>query len=409
MRLLFLHQNFPGQFKHLVMHYAEHPEHEALFISKPNANKIPGVHKILYKPKGQAGRHTHRYLRELENAVWHGQAVAEQCVKLRKQGKVPDIVLAHPAWGESLFIKEVFPDTPLLNYFEYYFDPSGGGDVGFDPEYPPTLADAMRLRMRNSLLLQALESSDWGITPTHWQWSRHPEQYQSRISIIHEGVDTQTITPPRENATYTLPDGRTLGRADEVITYVARNLEPYRGFPSFMRAAGIIHRRRPKAIILVVGGDGVSYGQHLPRGQTYRQVMLDQVKVDPKRIYFLGRVPYERYLSILKISAAHIYLTYPFVLSWSMLEAMASGCLVIGSNTGPVTEVIHDGHNGLLTDFFSPEDIADRVAEVLAHPNRMERLRAAARRTIIQRYDLRRVTLPRQISLIELISAGVLG
>jgi len=136
MRILFLHQNFPGQFKHLAIHYGAHPEHDALFITKRNANKIPGVRKIIYKIKGRSGKSTHRYVKDLEKGVLHGEAVVEQCVRLRKQGLIPDIVVAHPGWGESLFIKDVFPNVPLLNYFEYYFNPKTGGDIGFDPEYP---------------------------------------------------------------------------------------------------------------------------------------------------------------------------------------------------------------------------------------------------------------------------------
>lgn len=407
MRVLFIHQNFPGQFKNLAAHYGARPEHDAWFITKRKAVEIPGVHKIVYETKGKAAKSTHRFVRDLENGVLHGEAVAEQCVRMRKQGLTPDVVVAHPGWGESLFIKDVFPNAPLLNYFEYYFH-STGGDIGFDPEYPPSLEDYKRIRMRNSLLQLSLEGCDWGITPTKWQWGKHPERYRHRISIIHEGVDTQLIKPPRENFSLTMPNGRVLTRSDEVITYVSRNFEPYRGFPTFMRAVEIIHKRRPNAVVLAVGGDEVSYGQHLPEGQTYREVMLDQVDIDPDRLYFPGKVPYRRYLSILRLSSAHIYLTYPFVLSWSMLEAMAAACLVIGSNTAPVCELIRDGQNGLLVDFFSPEAVADRVDEVMDHPDRMAKLRQAARKTIVQGYDLRRIALPRQIRLIELIADGVL-
>ena len=407
MKILFIHQNFPGQFKHLAAHYGARPEHEVWFITKRKTATIKGVRKIIYETKRKSGRMTHRYVKDLENGVIHGEAVAEKCVRMQKKGMVPDIVVAHPAWGESLFIKDVFPEAPLLNYFEFYFH-GNSGDIGFDPAYPPTLEDFKRIRIRNSLLQLSLEGCDWGITPTRWQWQQHPERYRHKISIIHEGVDTQMIKPSRENFTLTMPDGRTLNRNDEVITYVARNLEPYRGFPTFMRAMEIVLKRRPKAIAIVVGGDEVSYGQHLPEGQTYREIMLDQVDIDKKRVYFLGRIPYNRYLSILHISSAHIYLTIPFVLSWSMLEAMSAGCLVIGSDTPPVQELLQHEKNGLLVDFFSPEAIAEQIDRIMEHPDRMARIRHAARRTIVERYDLKRVALPRQIRLIELIAAGVL-
>jgi glycosyltransferase involved in cell wall biosynthesis len=407
MKILFIHQNFPGQFKHLAIHYARHADDQIWFITKRNKNNIPNVRKIVYDIKRKSGKSTHRFVKDLENGVIHGEEVADKCVLMRKKGMVPDIVVAHPGWGESLFIKDVFPEVPLLNYFEYYFH-GNSGDIGFDPAYPSTLEDFKRIRIRNSLLQLSLEECDWGITPTRWQWQQHPEHYRHKISIIHEGVDTQLLKPARENFSLTMPDGRTLTRNDEVITYVSRNLEPYRGFPSFMRALEIILKRRPKAVAIVVGGNEVSYGQHLPQGQTYRDVMLDQVDIDRERVYFTGRIPYNRYLSVLRISAAHIYLTIPFVLSWSMLEAMATGCLVIGSATPPVQELLQHDKNGLLVDFFSPEAIADQVDRVMTHPDQMARLRQAARRTIVEGYDLKRVALPRQIRLIELIAAGVI-
>ena len=407
MKILFLHQNFPGQFKHLATHYGGHAEHEALFITKRKVGNIDGVRKFIYDPKQKSAKSTHRYVRDLENGVIHGEEVADKCVLMRKKGLVPDIVVAHPGWGESLFIKDVFPDTPLLNYFEYYFH-GDSGDIGFDPNYPPTLEDFKRIRIRNSLLQLSLEACDWGITPTHWQWQQHPEQYRHKISIIHEGIDTQVVKPPRENFTLKMPDGRVLTRKDEVITYVSRNLEPYRGFPTFMRSLELILKRRPRACAIVVGGKEVSYGVPLPEGQNYLDVMLDQVDIDRKRVYFMDRVPYQKFLSVLQISSAHIYLTIPFVLSWSMLEAMASGCLVIGSDTPPVQELIEHDKNGLLVDFFSPEAIADAVDRVMESKSRLQRIRMDARRTIVERYDMKRVSLPRQLRLIELIADRVL-
>ena len=251
-----------------------------------------------------------------------------------------------------------------------------------------SLDSRLRIRTRNALHLLNLQTCDAGVSPTRWQKSLHPAGYHRKLAVIHEGIDTQLIAPNPEQA-FTLPNGTVLTKQDEVITYVARNLEPYRGFHQFMRAVPQICARRPKAHILIVGGDDVSYGARTPDGKTWREHMLGEVSVDPSRVHFLGRLPYAYYLRLLQVSSAHVYLTVPFVLSWSMLEAMSAGCLVVGSNTAPVQEVIEHGKNGLLVDFFSPGEIAEAVTQVLDHPDRMQALRDAARQTIIERYEVR--------------------
>lgn len=404
MKLLLIHQNFPGQFKHLAQHLASDPSNQVVFITKRQDRDIPGVRRVSYQPRRKVQPSTHRYLRILEDGVLHGQVVAERAEALKRQGFVPDVVVAHPGWGESLYIKDVFPDTPLLNYFEFFYR-GKGSDVGFNPAQPPNLDDLARIRTKNGINLLSLDGCDWGLSPTQWQRRQYPDCYRPMISVIHEGVDTDLVSPQADQSLNLARGGR-LTQGDEIITYVSRSLEPYRGFPVFMHAVREICRRRPRAHVLIVGDDGVSYGGALPNGQTYRQKLLSEVELDLSRVHFLGRVPYPQFLSILRISSAHVYLTYPFVLSWSMLEAMSAGCLVIGSATPPVEEVIVDGQNGLLVDFFSPEQIADRVDEVLDHPNRMAALRLAARRTILSQYDLRAVCLPRQLRLIDDLVSG---
>ena len=292
---------------------------------------------------------------------------------------------------------------PLLNYFEFFYR-SEGSDVGFGEGRSVSPDERARVRTKNGINLLSLDACDWGLTATRWQWQQYPVEYRGRISIIHEGVDTVRVAP-RPDAHVELPDGRTLTRDDEVVTYVARNLEPYRGFPTFMRAVETICHRRPRTHIVIVGGDEISYGSPLPNGEIYRERLLSEVSVDLHRVHFLGRIPYPQFLRLLQVSSVHVYLTYPFVLSWSMLEAMASGCLVIGSATPPVQEVLEDGRNGLLVDFFSPDEIADRVDEVLGHRDHMAELRRRARETILEGYDLAHC-LPRQLALIEDLAAG---
>jgi glycosyltransferase involved in cell wall biosynthesis len=246
------------------------------------------------------------------------------------------------------------------------------------------------------------------VSPTHWQSSTVPERYRDQVTVIHDGIDTERARPDPRAEVRLAKSGLTLRPEDEVITFVNRNMEPYRGFHIFMRALPEIQRRRPKAIVLIVGGDEISYGRHLPNGETWRQRMLAEVgaALDMRRVRFVGRIPYDDFVTMLQVSAAHVYLTYPFVLSWSMLEAMAAGCLVIGSATPPVEEVIRDADNGLLVDFFSPEAVAEAVDRVLSHPDRMADVRRRARATIVEHYDLRTVCLPRHVALVDAVAGG---
>ena len=351
MRYLFVHQNFPGQYKNLVAHLRNDPQNEIVFLTERQDRAMANVRKIVYKTARTVSRSTHHYLRQVEHAVLRGQAVARVALKLKAQGFTPDIMIGHNAWGEILYLKDVFPDVPLLGYFEFFRKP-WGGCLDFDPEYPPDYDARAKLRTLGSVDLLGLNTADWGQTATEWQRSQHPARYHDMVSVVHEGIDTGSVKPDRDAKL--LVDGITLGCNDEVITYAARNLEPYRGFHIFMRALPAILKRRPKAHVLIVGGDQVSYGRLPPRGETYRSLMLKEVgkSLDMKRVHFIGWTPYDEYLKALQVSSAHVYLTYPFVLSWSMLEAMASGCMVIGSRTAPVQEVIRDGANGRLVEFF---------------------------------------------------------
>jgi len=378
MRILFVHQNFPGQYRHIAAHYARHGHQVVAVGENKNLRRqqpVPGVRLLGYDaPSG--------------GVVQRGRRVAAGAANLRRKGFVPDVIFAHIGWGEALFLQDVFPEARIVLYCEYFYR-AQGGDMGFDPEFPATAEKQLRLRVMNAPLLMALDASDVGMAPTLWQQSRFPVVYRSGIRVIHDGIDTDLVAPGRPE--------------EELITYVSRNLEPYRGFHTFMRAIPEIQRRRPKARIVIVGGDEVSYSPRLPGGQTYRQRLLAELdgRIDLARVRFMGRIPYGDYLALLRRSAAHVYLTYPFVLSWSMLEAMSAGCLVVGSRTAPVQEVMRDGENGLLVDFFSPEAIAERIAYTLEHQADLQPLRQRARQTVVERYDLRRVCLPAQLRLVE--------
>lgn len=350
--------------------------------------QFSSVARVAYRPHREPGKDTHPYLRKAESQVLNGQAVARGLLDLRKKGFAPDLVFAHIGWGEALYVKDIFPDAPLIGYCEFYYH-ARGVDVGFDPEYPSSMDDLFRVRTLNATQLLTLSSIDAGVSPTRWQKSLFPDAFQEKIRVIHEGLDTQRVKPDGK-ASLTLPDGTTLTKDTEVVTYTARGLEPYRGFHIFMRAAEEICRRRPNCHIVITGGDAVCYGQKLPRGQSHRERLLKEVEIDHRRVHFMGIVPYDIHLKALQISSCHVYLTVPFVLSWSMLEAMATESVVIGSATPPVEEVIKDGENGLLVDFFSPQGIAERVDEVLDHPRRMRQIGARARTDVAEQYDVKK-------------------
>ena len=407
MKILFIHQNFPGQYLHLARYLGSLGLHEIVFITQRVDADLPGVRKLVYKPARKVTEGVHHYLRETEAGVLNAQNVARVALELKSSGFVPDVVLGHNGWGELWYLKEVFPTTPLVGYFEFFYK-LHGADVGFEPG-PPLIFDVgPRIRTKNIGNLLALNAVDFGHCPTQWQRSLYPAEYQSKLHVVHEGVDADLVTPDA-SAKLVLPHGNLeLSASDEVVTYVARNLEPYRGFPSFMRSLPAILAARPKANVVIVGNDGVSYGAPAEDGRSFRTQMLEELgaSIDPSRVHFLGRVPYSVYLKVLQVSTAHVYLTYPFVLSWSMLEAMAAECLIIGSRTAPVEEVIRDGENGVLVDIFSPAAIADRVVQALADREQFRQMRQRARQTILERYDLRRVCLPRQLQLLQLAIAS---
>ncbi|MEA5603333.1 glycosyltransferase family 4 protein [Nostoc sp. UHCC 0252] len=389
MKILFLHPNFPSQFRNLAIVLGKDPNCQVVFGTNRREGEIPGVFKAIYTPSREAAPQTHHYVRSLENAVLTAQAVYRVSEKLKAEGFVPDIVYGHSGWGPTLFMKDVFPKAELLCYFEWFYH-AHGSDADFDPNEPLNADDECRIRVKNTPILTDLYSCDRGLSPTNWQRQQFPKEYHSKITVLHDGVDTKYFVP-KPDAKLVLPRiNLDLSHVEELVTYVGRGMEPYRGFPQFMETVALIQQRRPKCHVVVVGEDRVAYGKNLPDGQTYKKLMLEKLEssLDLSRLHFTDRLPYNEYLQVLQASSAHIYLTRPFVLSWSMLEVMAAGCLLIASKTSPVLEVIKDGVNGLLVDFFSPQDIANRVEEALNNPQEMKAIRANARETILKHYDL---------------------
>jgi glycosyltransferase involved in cell wall biosynthesis len=393
MKLLFVHQNFPGQYRHLAAHYAAQPGNQVLAIGeRSNLAHRPGVRGVQRLAYEWRGAKSDPFEDPVLLALRRGRALAAGAARLKAAGFQPDLIFAHIGWGEALFLKDVFPAAKVLLYCEFFYR-ARGADLGFDPEFPASAEKVLRLRVMNAPLLMSLDASDAGMAPTRWQQQQFPDVYARRLNVIHDGIDTDVVAPSPPVST---------GK-EELITYVARNLEPYRGFHTFMRAIPEVQRRRPKARIVIVGGDEVSYSPRLPAGETYRARLLRELagQIDLQRIEFTGKIPYGDYVRLLQRSSVHVYLTYPFVLSWSLLEAMAAGCLVVGSRTPPVQEVIEDGKNGLLADFFSTDEIAARVDEALSRQGELQGLREKARQTVLERYDLKRVCLPAQRRLVQ--------
>lgn len=383
MRLLIIHQNFPGQFAHLLRSWSERPDIEVRGLGRNTAPGLRGFQGLTrYALKRQVRRDQHPYLRQMEAATLHGQAVARELLTMKQQGFRPDVILAHPGWGETLYAKDVFPDARLIHFCEWYYR-GQGADIGFDPEFPVTLDDRARVRTWNALHSLNLAQCDAAVTPTHWQKAQHPEIFHPLMTVCHEGIDTEALGPDPQ-ARLVTPNGTVLKAGDPVVTYVARNLEPYRGFHIFMRALEKIQRRDPRCHAVIVGGDEVSYGRPPKDAPNWRTRMLNEVTLDPTRTHFLGKVPYQQYRTVLQVSAAHVYLTYPFVLSWSLLEAMVCGANVIASDTGPVREVLSAGLKAKLVGFFDADGVCRTVCEALepssasAHSARATALQAAA-------------------------------
>ena len=405
MNVLFVHNNFPAQFRYLARALARDASVKMVGIGSTTSQNVTGVdlRKYILSPKNLAD--THPFARRFDMECQRAEQVLYALSSLVTSGFSPDVILAHPGWGETLPLRIMFPNARLIAYCEFFYGDKGR-DVDFDPEFPSTGLDGhIALKLKNAATLLALNDADHGVSPTEWQRSTFPIQYQDSISVVHEGVDVDMVKPDAA-AVLNLGPGVQLRQSDEVVTFVTRHLEPLRGCHVFLRALPDILARRPRAQVVIVGGDSVSYGRAAPEGETWKSVLLKELegRLDPSRVHFVGRLSYLDYLKVLQISSAHVYLTYPFVLSWSFLEAMSAECLLIGSDTAPVREVIEDGVNGLLVDFFDVNGIADRVVEALARPSRFLSLRKQARRTVLEKYDMERICIPNMIGLMNALA-----
>lgn len=403
MKILFVHQNFPGQFPHLSPALAARG-HQVLALTDEHNQRPSPVQVVRYKHPDPLPDTVPPLARSYAEHSARGYLAARGCRALRdRHNYTPDVILGHSGWGETLFLREIWPKARLLIYAELMYH-TQGQDIGFDDEFL-SASDENRMSTvaRSAHLIQGFVQADAALAPTQYQAGTFPPELRSKITVIHDGIDTERLRPD-PGARFTLPNGRVLRPGDPVITYVSRSLEPYRGFHIFMRALPRVLAERPDAQIVLVGNvDTTSYGAGPNGHDTWRDAMLAELgpSVDLSRVHFLGRIPYDAYVDLLRVGRAHCYLTYPFVLSWSLTEAMSAGCNIIASDTAPVREVIRDGQNGRLLPFFDVDAWSQAMLQALQGDPSEAARRDAARQTILRDYDLRRVCLPRLIDWVE--------
>jgi len=400
-RILFLHKNFPAQFLHLAKFMGESLDHTVVFATGRSEEEIEGVNKHIFRDNIEPIPETHLLTQGTEVAVKTGQDAYRIALHLKEQNFVPDIIYGHSGWGPTLFMKDAFPHAKFLAYFEWFYR-ADSPLYKFDSSTPLRAGGIKHTRVRNTPILTDLYSCDAGFSPTEWQRYQFPNEYHDKIKVLHDGVDSGFFSPwPYGRRPLVLPRIELdLSQAKEIVTYIARGMEPIRGFPQFMKTVAILQKRRPDCHFVVCGNDRVAYGEPHPRGISYKQAALEELDLDLSRLHFTGLLPYDEYLQVLQASSAHVYLTWPFVLSWSTIEAMSCGCPLIASDTEPVRELITDGENGWLVEFFDTEAIAAKVEEVLDDPEKSRKLRTAARQTVLDKYDLAKV-LPQHLAWIE--------
>jgi glycosyltransferase involved in cell wall biosynthesis len=397
MHVLFVHQNFPAQFGHIARHLIRTLGWSCTFVSTTPAGEVDGIRKIAYESKGGARETTHYCSRTFENAVWHAHGVYEAC---RSHPELrPDVIVGHSGFGSTLFLPELYPGVPVVNYFEFYYHPHDS-DMDFRPEFPLDELDFLRARARNAMLLLDLEYCRRGYSPTHYQRGLFPEVYRPKIDVIFDGIETE-IFHRRQGVPRRIGD-RSIPESTRIVTYVSRGFESMRGFDIFMQVARSIYRRFPDVLFIVVGSDRVCYGgdeKHI-RHPTFREHVMAQDDYDPSKFLFTGLLPVSKLVDVLSLSDLHLYFTVPFVLSWSLMDALACGCTVLASDTAPVREMIEDGRNGRLCGFYDVDGFAARAVEVLGDPGAFRHLGREAAERIRREYAID-ITLPRVACLFE--------
>lgn len=407
MKILFIHQNFPGQYKHLAPLLAS-KGHQCVALTLRVDEPVTwhNVRVLPYKLPDRSGQSVHPWILDLDSKVTRAEACYRAAVKLKDAGFSPDLILAHPGWGEAMFLRDVWPEARMGLYCELYHHATYP-HLNFDPEFDKAnpATEVLRMRLKNLNNHLHFPYAEAGISPTQFQANTFPDTFRDRITVSHDGIDTKTAIPDPA-ARLQIEGVCDVTRDDEVITFVNRNLEPYRGYHVFMRALPRLLKERPNAQVLIVGGDEVSYGARPANGKTWKQTFIDEVRgeisdTDWARVKFLGRIPYDQFIRLLQVSRVHVYLTYPFVLSWSMLEAMSCEAAIVASDTAPVREVITHDETGRLVDFFDGDALVAEICTLLEDEAARTRLGKAARKLACDRFDLASICLPRQVAWVS--------
>ena len=405
-KILFIHQNFPGQFPHIADALVARGD-KVMVIGGETAKDRAGMTVRRWKLGRGSTAGLFDPATRAEADLLRAEAAAKVAWGLKEKGYAPDLIIGHPGWGETIHMSEVFPDVPQILFGEFFYK-SHGADVAFDLEYEKsTPAVDMRIHAKNLGMALAYSEAEVIVCPTRFQASTLPIGLQDRIRVFHEGVDISNAAR-KPNAAFKLADGRVLDGSKPIITFINRDFERLRGFHVFMRALPAFLDRCPEAQVLLIGQDsGKGYGAALPDGKTWKGVMMDELgdRLDTSRLHFTGPVAHADMISALSISWAHVYYTYPFVLSWSLVEAMACECLILGSDTAPVRDAIVPGVNGVLNDFFDVEALSEAMVQACERPAAFADLRPAARETALRMFDRKAVGVPAWLDLIDEILA----
>ncbi len=407
-QILFVHQNFPGQFKSLAPALIKEGYDVHALGFKDNVDNVdpyPGLTLHSYQIDKGTSEDIEPLAKEFETKMIRGKNAANKCDELKAKGFEPSLIISHPQWGETFFMKEIWPDAKFLSYFEIHWGNNKDSDVNFDKEFYNeefSRFTERKLVPRNAYNEYIYMKSDRILTPTEFQKSTAPDYLQKRIKVIHDGINTNIIKPSND-VEVNISDNIKLTKKDKIISFVNRTLEPQRGYHIFMRSLPKILKEDSEVNVLIIGGNERGYGLEPPVGKKWQNIFYDEVKddLDQSRVHFLGRIEYKAFLAILQVTTLHVYLTYPFVLSWSLLEAMASESLILASRTAPVTEVIENNKNGLLIDFFDIKGLSNIALDVLNNSDKYNDIRKQGRKTIINKYDLKKKCLPEQIKLVK--------
>lgn len=401
MNLLFIHPDFPGQFRFLAERSGKAQDNKIIFITSSNTNKdrqIPGVQKIIVSEKMPEEKNDRQASKNLS-----GLSVANILDDLKKQGYLPDLIIGYSGAGTCFYVKDVFPDTPFLGFFEWFHNPDKINDK-FNSTAGPDLNVRMNMRNRNLSILSDLCACDSGICPTNWQKSQFPKEFHEKLNVVHGGIDTDFFQPLKDQKFKT--SNLDLSEVKQLVTYTAKVLAPYMGFQQFMESLPSVLKQKPDAHVAIVGADHVFFEDKSGRKKSYKSLILEKINLDQKRIHFIDALTLENYKKLLQVSSAHIYLNSPLVVSKSLLEAMACECLVIAPDITPVKEVITDGTNGIIADFSYPEKITEKIIACLDYPSFMKAVKQKARKTIVDNYAIDKI-LPRQLDIIKkLIKPG---